>query len=73
VERCTLNVLKQKTKLIKLSTLSTSNVQRSTYNVQLGRGFANRIALSPAAARVPPLGGFETSIHRAVSPLNVAR
>jgi len=26
-----------------------------------------------AAVRVPPLGGLETSIHRAVSPLNVVR
>ncbi|HOK78564.1 MAG TPA: hypothetical protein PLW35_12700 [Verrucomicrobiota bacterium] len=68
-----MSVLEQKTELIKLSTLSTSNVQRPTYNVQLGRGFANRVALSSAVVRVPPLGGLETSIHGAVIPLNVAR
>ena len=45
VVRCTLNVLEQKTELIKLSTLSTSNVQNSTRNVQPGRWFPNRMAL----------------------------
>ena len=53
--------------------MRTLNVQHSTRNVQLGRGFANRVAVSPAAVRVPPLGDFETSIRRAAVPLNVVR
>ncbi|NLH75251.1 MAG: hypothetical protein GX456_19570 [Verrucomicrobia bacterium] len=40
--------------------MKTFNVQRSTYNVQLGRGFANPVVLSAAAVRVRCLGGKVT-------------
>ena len=37
-------------------------------------GYPTRLgAATPGTVRVPPLGRFKTSIHRAVIPLNVAR
>ena len=71
VVRCTLNVLNKTTKLINLPKLSTYNVQLATFN--WAAGVPSKSRCPPAPVRVPPRGAFETSIHRAVIPLNVAR